>query len=175
MSLVFNDRNYRCARAAHSVKERNHLRHCSHFYFFCCKSMPTTVPTTIPPNIQMIITDFRIKEYCREYCKSHTACCYKVTACRAVSGWLSIFKPRINVTEPIKYIRSKLNIFPCHFFFFLNISSMRSVTTNPPTTFKVPSITDINPSDKSEVIIGLCPSHYYYSAYYHNSVNSICA
>jgi hypothetical protein len=36
------------------------------------------------------------------------------------------------------------------YFFFLNISSILSVTTNPPTTFNVPNITAKKPSDNAK-------------------------
>ena len=67
----------------------------------------------------------------------------------AVAGFESIFNPKIKVTEPMRYnIVSSPMIF--YFFFLLNISSIRSVTTKPPTTLSVPKITPRNPKIKAK-------------------------
>ena len=70
---------------------------------------------------------------------------------RAVSGELSNFKPQTKATEPIKNPRSAMNwIFMVYFFFFLNISSMRSVTANPPTAFTMPIMMANSPKIKDK-------------------------
>lgn len=47
----------------------------------------------------------------------------------------------------LEFALGNLEFSICYFFFFLlNISSIRSVTTKPPTTFSVPSITARKPS-----------------------------
>ncbi len=59
-------------------------------------------------------------------------------------------------------------------FFFLNISNIRSVTTNPPTTFNVPNINCKKSQCQCQVIICLRFSHHNNGSYYYNSMYGIC-
>jgi len=67
---------------------------------------------------------------------------------RAESGLLNSFSPATKKRAETRYINSSIispfvifSVFmlQTYFFFFLNISSMRSVTTNPPITLSVPN------------------------------------
>src|SRR5690606_30672686 len=152
MRIHFYNTDEGCTGSTHTIKQRYHLRHGGHFdphsgkitedgsYGNGCKNQRQIADTHY--STSRAVGRF-VNQNGSKYRQTHAESGKQITPLGCV-GSRQHFEANYK-RQTTDEVANFEDIAKGHYFFFLNIWSIRLVTTNPPTTFSVPNTTARNP------------------------------